>query len=125
MTPGRRTLRIDSLDLIMPEVGRLLGGHSTVGNWSLGQICRHLGAILRASVDLPASTQFDPSLRVDEATKRAILESGFRAEGVPTARRSSRRRSSTTGRRPTGSAMPSPVTRCRPARSSPTRSLAR
>ncbi len=51
MTPGRRTLGLDDLDQIMPEVERLLGGYTTVGNWSLGQMCRHLGAILRASVD--------------------------------------------------------------------------
>ena len=35
MTPGRRTLRYPGLDEIMPDVDRLLEGHTTVGNWSL------------------------------------------------------------------------------------------
>lgn len=39
---GRRVLKYESLDAIMPDVDRLLQGHQTVGNWSLGQICNHL-----------------------------------------------------------------------------------
>lgn len=84
MTPGRRTLRYDNLDEIMPDVERLLKGYTTVGRWSVGQMCRHLAAIMRASVDLPASTQFDPSLRVDADRKRVILETGSIPEGLAT-----------------------------------------
>lgn len=62
---------------------RLLQGHRTVGNWSVGQMCRHLGSVLRASVDQPASTQFDPAMRFDEE-RRAALESGIIPEGIPT-----------------------------------------
>ena len=40
--PERRTLEFARLDDVMPEVDRLLAGHTTVGNWSLGQICNHL-----------------------------------------------------------------------------------
>ena len=46
MTPGRRAIQFESLDEIMPEVDRLLEGHTTVGNWSLAQICRHLATVL-------------------------------------------------------------------------------
>ena len=47
MTPGRRTLRYESLDEVMPDVERLLEGHTTVGNWTLAQICRALALIGR------------------------------------------------------------------------------
>ena len=60
MTPGRRTLRYESFDEVMPDVERLLEGHRTVGNWSLARICRHLAAVLRRHVDLPASTRLRP-----------------------------------------------------------------
>ena len=60
MTQGRRTLRFNSLDEVMPDVERLLEGHSTVGNWSLAQICRHLSTVMRRVVDLPASTPAGP-----------------------------------------------------------------
>jgi hypothetical protein len=42
MKTARRTLTFSSLDRVMPDVDRLLEGHTTVGNWSLGQICNHL-----------------------------------------------------------------------------------
>ena len=35
MTHRRRPLSYDSLDQIMPDVERLLEGHTTVGNWWL------------------------------------------------------------------------------------------
>src|SRR4051794_20833011 len=44
MTPGRRSLRYESFDEVMPDVERLLEDHVTVGNWSQAQICRHLAA---------------------------------------------------------------------------------
>ena len=42
MRVARRSLTFASLDEVMPDVDRLLRGHTTVGNWSLGQICGHL-----------------------------------------------------------------------------------
>jgi hypothetical protein len=75
-TPGRRQIRYESLDAIMPDVERLLEGHRTAGNRSVGQMCRYVGSILRASVDLPASTQFRPAMRFDEEKRRAAQESG-------------------------------------------------
>ena len=47
MTPGRRTLSYGSFDEMMLDVERLLEGHTTVGNWSLAQICRHLATVMR------------------------------------------------------------------------------
>src|SRR4051794_7123492 len=84
MTPGRRTLRYESLDEIMPDVDRLMDGHSTVGHWSLAQICRHLATVLRRVVDLPASTPHDASRWVGEGAKRQFFESGMVPEGIPT-----------------------------------------
>jgi hypothetical protein len=82
MTAGRRTLRFESFDEVMPDVERLLEGHTTVGNWSLAQICRHLAAVLRRHVDLPASTRFDPSERVSEDQRRRVFELGVLPEGI-------------------------------------------
>lgn len=83
MTPGRRTLSFNNLDEVMPDVERLLEGHTTVGTWTLAQICRHLATVMRRVVDLPASTPQDPSLWVGEERKRQVLESGTIPEGLP------------------------------------------
>jgi hypothetical protein len=83
MTPGRRTLRFENLDDIMADVERLMDGHTTVGTWSLAQICRHLATATRRVVDLPASTPHDPTHLVSEEQKRRVLESGALPEGLP------------------------------------------
>src|SRR5438105_702823 len=83
MTPGRRTLRFNSFDEIIPDVERLLEGHTTVGTWSLAQICRHLASVARRVVDLPASTPSDPSQWVGEERKRQVFETGMIPEGLP------------------------------------------
>jgi hypothetical protein len=83
MTPGRRTLRYESLDQVMPDVERLLEGHTTVGTWSLAQICRHLASAMRRVVDLPASTPYDPSFRVPDEVKRQVFETGSLPERLP------------------------------------------
>jgi hypothetical protein len=83
MTPGRRTLRYQSLDEVMPDVQRLIDGHTTVGNWSLAQICRHLATVMRRVVDLPASTPSDPSQWVGLEQKRQVFETGMIPEGLP------------------------------------------
>lgn len=82
MSPGRRTLRFDSFDEVMPDVERLLAGHRTVGRWSLAQICHHLSSVLRRHVDLPASTVFDPADRAPEEVKRRVFEFGTLPEGI-------------------------------------------
>ena len=83
MTPGRRTLRFHSLDKVMADVEPLLAGHSTVGSWSLAQICRHLATVMRRVVDLPASTPHDPAQELGEETRRQVFESGLIPEGLP------------------------------------------
>ena len=83
MNPGRRTLSYRSLDEAMLDVERLREGHTTVGHWSLAQICRHLSTVMRRVVDLPASTPHDPSQWVAEGEKRRVLESGVLPEGLP------------------------------------------
>ena len=40
--PERRMLDFASMDEIMPDVARLLEGHSTIGQWTLAQILHHL-----------------------------------------------------------------------------------
>jgi hypothetical protein len=82
MTPGRRTLRYESFDEVMADVERLLEGHTTVGNWSLAQICHHLAAVLRRHVDLPATTAFDPADMVTDEEKRRMLEAGVLPVGI-------------------------------------------
>jgi Protein of unknown function (DUF1569) len=82
MTPGRRTLSYRSFDEIMPDVERLLQGHTTVGKWSLAQICRHVAIVLRRVVDLPATTPHDPSMLVGEEQKRQFFDSGIVPEGM-------------------------------------------
>lgn len=82
-TPGRRSLRFDSLDEVMPDVERLLEGHTTAGTWSLAQICCHLALVLRRIVDLPASTPFEPPPGFGEDLKRQVMESGRIPEGLP------------------------------------------
>jgi hypothetical protein len=51
MTAGRRPLTFTSLGQVMPDVERLLAGHTTVGRWSLGQICNHLELAIRLPMD--------------------------------------------------------------------------
>jgi hypothetical protein len=83
MTPGRRTLRFESLDEVMADVEPLIGHNATLGNWSLAQICHHLATVLRRVVDLPASTPHDPSQHLGEEKKRQVLDSGQIPEGLP------------------------------------------
>jgi hypothetical protein len=47
----RRSLTFASLDEVMPDVDRLLRGHTTVGKWSLGQICSHLTQGIHFTID--------------------------------------------------------------------------
>ena len=45
--PEQRILSFASLDEVMPEVDRLLAGHTTIGGWTLGQILDHLATAVR------------------------------------------------------------------------------
>ena len=53
MIEGRRKLEFATLDEVIPEVDRLLRGHRTLGNWSLGQICNHLADSIVMSIEGP------------------------------------------------------------------------
>jgi len=83
MTPGRRTLRFESIDEIMPEVDRLARGCSTVGAWSLAQICGHLATVIEASLAAPATANADTSLRFSPEKRAAVFESRSIPEGLP------------------------------------------
>jgi hypothetical protein len=83
MTPGRRSISYQSFQEIMPDVDRLLNGHTTVGRWSMAQICRHVATVMRRVVDLPASTPHDPSQLVSDEQKRQVFESNMIPESLP------------------------------------------
>ena len=48
--PKRRAIQFETVDQITPEVERLKAAHRLVGNWSLGQVCRHLEASFQGSI---------------------------------------------------------------------------
>jgi hypothetical protein len=58
--PERRQLTFQTLDEVMPEVGRLLEGYTVVGKWSLAQILHHLAITIRSTArpasDVPPAT---------------------------------------------------------------------
>ena len=49
---GRRDVRFSSLDEILADAdGLVQSGYRRVGNWSLGQICKHLAVAMEAGID--------------------------------------------------------------------------
>jgi hypothetical protein len=83
--PDRRTLTFARLDEIMPEVDRLLAGHTTVGNWSLGQISNHLSISIRTSVEGSLSrAPWIIRATIGPLIKRRILATGKIKEGIKT-----------------------------------------
>jgi hypothetical protein len=76
---GRRDLHFDRLDDVMPEVERLLAGHVTVGDWSLGQICDHLAAAICLLLEGGLGVSPRP---VPEAVRRRFLRRDRFPEGV-------------------------------------------
>ena len=51
-TAARRKLSFSSLDEVMPDVDRLMNeGYTTVGKWTLGQMCNHLAIGFTNSID--------------------------------------------------------------------------
>lgn len=53
----RRVLDFASIQELMPEVERLLAGHVTLGQWTLGQMCNHLTKAIRYSAEQPAAAE--------------------------------------------------------------------
>jgi Protein of unknown function (DUF1569) len=88
MTGERRTLTFASMAEVMPEVDRLLAGHRTVGNWSLGQICNHLAATIRLSVEgFPTRAPWVLRKTIMRYFRRRVLLDGWMPEGAPLAKR--------------------------------------
>ena len=85
MTPGRRKLAFRRLEEIMPEVERLLVGQFTVGRWTLGQICDHLAASFRYSVEGFPDPPAPWILRVTlgSLARRSMLRGGPIPERMP------------------------------------------
>lgn len=47
--PERRILDFQTLDEVLIDVERLMAGHATLGEWTLGQILHHLATAIRVS----------------------------------------------------------------------------
>jgi Protein of unknown function (DUF1569) len=82
-TATRRPLTFDTLDRVMPDVDRLMAGHTTVGNWTLGQICNHLTIGLIGSIDgMDLRVPWVLRKLVAPLVLRRILSAGSMGEGV-------------------------------------------
>jgi hypothetical protein len=57
----RRELTFDRIEDVMPEVERLLAGHSTTKGWTLGQILHHLAMAIRLALAPDASGPASPA----------------------------------------------------------------
>ncbi|MFO0951981.1 MAG: DUF1569 domain-containing protein [Isosphaeraceae bacterium] len=80
---ARRTLVFESLDQVMPDVDRLLEGHETVGQWSLGQICHHLTVAMVGSMDkFPGAFPWIVRATIGPIVFRRMLSQGRMPEGV-------------------------------------------
>jgi hypothetical protein len=79
---GRRQLSFARLDDVMPELDRLLAGHATVGNWTLGQICSHLASTLRVAADPPRPMPWIVRRTAGPLLMRYILRRGSMPAGV-------------------------------------------
>src|SRR4051794_21925733 len=89
MNPSRRALRFASLDQVMPDVDRLLEGHTTVGRWSLGQICSHLSKTICYTVEgFPTKAPWLVRKTVGPLIVRRILATGRFPEGIKLPKRS-------------------------------------
>jgi hypothetical protein len=82
---GRRALNFDRLDQIMPEVDRLLAGHTRAGSWSLGQILHHLATAIRLTARADRASDAVPGLppdRAQEVARKRFFAAGRLPEGV-------------------------------------------
>jgi hypothetical protein len=79
----RRPLAFSSLSEVMPEVDRLLQGHRTGGNWSLGQICNHLSHSLIYSVEgFGVMAPWLIRKMLGPIFKRQLFKTGKMGEGI-------------------------------------------
>ena len=83
MKPARRSLTFASLDRVMPDVDQLLAGHTTVGQWSLGQICNHLMRTLTWTVEgYPKLAPWIVRKTVGPLLLKRILRTGRFPDGI-------------------------------------------
>jgi hypothetical protein len=82
LTPGRRALTFASRDELMPDVERLLQGHTTVGKWLLGQICGHLAQSLHDTIGFPVRAPWLVRKTVGPLLLRWVLRRGRFIEGM-------------------------------------------
>lgn len=78
--PGRRPLDFDRIDAVMPDVDRLLEGHTNAGTWTLGEICDHLSRAVR--VTLRGKITGAPSTPEQDEARRQF----FAARAIPEGR---------------------------------------
>ncbi len=82
----RRALAFERIEDVMPEVERLLAGHSTAGSWTLGQILNHLSTSIHLSLDPtlgPTELETSPDLaRGFEIRRRRFFKIGHFPQGV-------------------------------------------
>jgi hypothetical protein len=79
----RRVLTFTSLGQVGPDVARLLEGHTTVGRWSLAQICNHLELAIRLSMDgVPVKGPWWMRRLLGPVALRFSLGLGWIPEGV-------------------------------------------
>jgi hypothetical protein len=76
---GRRVLTFASLDEIMPDVDHLRAGHSTVGQWTLGQILYHLAMSFRLTTRRAAPSSSRP---FSESLRRRFFQSARFPDGA-------------------------------------------
>ena len=84
--PNRRQLQFQTIDDILREVERLNQGKiQTLGNWSGGQILRHLAVVMNGSIDgMPVRLPFYLRLLGRMLKGRVLrkgMTSGFRLKG--------------------------------------------
>jgi Protein of unknown function (DUF1569) len=82
----RRDLAFGKIEEVMPEVERLLAGHSTSKGWTLGQILHHLATAVRLCLvagPRDPGTASDPVLeRTFKVRRRLFFRSGRFPEGL-------------------------------------------
>lgn len=82
--PDRRELSFAKMDEIMPEVDRLIDrGYTTVGNWSLAQVCHHLSSSILWSMEgYPVAVPWIFRATLGKFFKKLILGSGKMRAGI-------------------------------------------
>jgi Protein of unknown function (DUF1569) len=78
---GRRDLSFARLDEVMPDVERLLAGHVTVGQWTLGQICNHLATAFNFLMD--GRSDLVPFTSTEEDRSSILRKRFFRGRRFP------------------------------------------